>query len=172
MQLIQHSGLHLKQSRLKQASLLITIILLSACSTEKVAVVAPPEPVYVPIPLITLERADPILHKKRGPVGANIQFTNSSTGIYQYILFRTTAYDKEGNVVRARRSRDESAYLRVAGPVLPGTYRQGHSWKNTWSKSNVHCLDIDEIEIVFSDGSVEVASGDTLIKTDEGACIH
>ncbi|WP_293264519.1 hypothetical protein [Neptunomonas sp.] len=159
---------------IKRSFILIALVLLAACSTEKEIVKIPdPEPVYVPEPLITLELAEPVQKKKRGPVGANIHFTNSSTGIYQYILFRTTAYDKDGNVVRARKSRDQSAYLRVAGPVHPGEYSKGHSWKNTWrSKANIDCIDIDHVEIVFSDGSVEVAQGDRLTKLTNGTCVR
>lgn len=147
--------------------LVIAIGLLSACSQEKVVITPPPEPVPPPIvitPLITLENALPVAKGGRGPVGTNIDFVNSSDGIYQFILFRTTAYDSAGNIIRARKSRDHSAYLRVAGPIMPGQRSLGNAWKNTWAKHNVQCVDIDSVEIVFSDGSVEVASGQTLAK--------
>lgn len=157
---------------IKRSSLLITLALLAACSSDKVVQAPPVAPVYVPPPLIALELAEPKSAKQRGAPGANINFSNISSGTYQYVLFRTTAYDKNGNIINAKKSRDHSAYLRVAGPIHPGEYSKGHSWKNTWKKKGVDCIDIDQIEIVFSDGSVEVAEGNTLIKNTTGACVH
>jgi hypothetical protein len=158
---------------IKRSFILITFVLLAACSTEKeIAKVPDPVPVYVPEPLITLELAEPVQKKKRGSVGANIHFTNSSSGTYQYILFRTTAYDEEGNIVSARKSRDHSAYLRVAGPIHPGEFSKGHSWKNTWSRAKIDCIDVDHVEIIFSDGSVEIAQGDRLTKLTSGSCVR
>jgi hypothetical protein len=155
--------------------LVVVIGLLSACSQEKVVIMPPPEPAPPPIvisPLITLENAHPIIKGKRGPVGTNIDFVNSSEGVYQFILFRTTAYDDAGNIVRARKSRDHSAYLRVAGPIMPGQRSLGNAWKNTWAKHSVQCVDIDSVEIVFSDGSVEVASGQTLAKLNSTCAMN
>ena len=153
----------------KWTGLAAVLALLSACSQKEV-VVAPPEPEAPPpiviTPLITLENALPIAKSKRGPVGANIDFLNTSPGTYQYILFRTTAYDAAGKVIKARKSLDESAYLRVAGPIGPGERSMGNSWNNTWASSGVSCVDIESVEIVFSDGSVEVAKGETLAKTN------
>lgn len=158
---------------IKRSFILIAFILLAACSMEKEIGKAPePVPVYVPEPLITLELAEHVQKKKRGSIGANIHFTNSSSNTYQYIMFRTTAYDKEGNIVRARKSRDHSAYLRVAGPVYPGEYSKGHSWKNTWGRASIDCIDVDHVEIVFSDGSVEIAQGDRLTKLTSGSCVR
>jgi hypothetical protein len=153
---------------IKWTGLAAMLALLSACSTKEVVVIPPepPEPPPVVItPLITLENALPIADSKRA-VGANIDFLNSSPGTYQYILFRTTAYDATGKVIKARKSLDESAYLRVAGPINPGERSAGNSWKNTWASAGVSCLDIDSVEIVFSDGSVEVAKGETLAKAN------
>ncbi|SFG00365.1 hypothetical protein [Neptunomonas qingdaonensis] len=158
---------------IKRSSLLITLALLAACSSDKIVQAPPaPAPVYVPPPLIALELAEPKSEKHRGRAGAYIHFSNISSGTYQYVLFRTTAFDKNGKVIRAKKSRDENAYLRVAGPIYPGEYSKGHSWKNTWSKKGVKCIDIDQIEIVFSDGSVEVAQGDTLTKHTTGSCVR
>lgn len=146
-------------------------LMIAACSQEKVVQQAPPPPPPEPVkPLITLNETAPIQPKKRGPYGANISFVNSSAGTYQYILFRTTAYDETGKVVNARKSRDESAYLRVAGPIRPGQNSAGHTWTNTWNKKGVHCLDVDQVEIIFTDGSVEVASGQTLAKLNQNSC--
>ncbi len=157
---------------IKRSSLLIILVLLSACSSDKVAKAPPVAPAYVPPPLIALELAEPKSEKQRGRAGANIHFSNISSGTYQYVLFRTTAYDKDGNIIRAKKSRDHNAYLRVAGPIYPGEYSKGHSWKNTWSKRGVSCIDVDQIEIVFSDGSVEVAQGNTLTKHTTGSCVR
>lgn len=158
---------------IRRSSLLITLALLTACSSDKIVQAPPaPVPVYVPIPLIALELAEPKSEKQRGRAGTNIHFSNISSGTYQYVLFRTTAYDEKGNIIRAKKSRDHNAYLRVAGPIYPGEYSKGHSWKNTWSKKGVNCIDIDQIEIVFSDGSVEVAQGDTLTKHTTGSCVR
>ena len=154
-----------------RSSLLITLALLTACSTDKI-VQAPPPPVYVPLPLIALETVEPKTTQQKGLQGTKINFSNISAGTYQYVLFRTTAYDKKGNIIRAKKSRDHNAYLRVAGPILPGEYSKGHSWTNTWSKKGVDCIDIDQIEIVFSDGSVEVAEGNTLTKHTTGSCVR
>jgi hypothetical protein len=158
---------------IKRSFTLITLVLLAACSTEKkIAKVPDPVPVYVPESLITLELAEPVQKRKRGSVGANIHFTNSSSGTYQYILFRATAYDKEGNIVHARKSRDHSAYLRVAGPIHPGEFSKGHSWNNTWGRAKIDCIDVDHVEIVFSDGSVEIAEDATLTKLTTGSCVR
>lgn len=152
---------------------ILAALWLSACRQEVAIIEPPPEPVvYQPEPLITLELVQPVLKNKRGPVGANINFINSSTNTYQYVLFRTTAYDKNGKVIRARRSLDEHAYLRVAGPVPAGKYSSGHAWDNTWKGKNVHCIEVDEVEIVFADGSVEMARGATLSKLNTESCFY
>lgn len=157
---------------LKWFSLAAVALLLAACAKEEIAVITPPppEPVYQPSPLILLEQAEAIPAGKRGPVGANISFTNISDDTYQYVLFRTTAYDKNGKIVKARKSLDESAYLRVAGPIAPGQFSSGHAWKNTWKSRRVHCLDIDQVEIIFTDGSVEVAKGERLTSNLGSSC--
>ena len=157
---------------IKRSSLLIVLALLAACSSDKIVQAPPaPAPVYVAPPLIALELAEPKIEKRRGRTGTNIHFSNISSGTYKYVLFRATAYDKNGKVIRAKKSRDHSAYLRVAGPIHPGEYSKGNSWKNTWSKRGVSCIDVDQIEIVFSDGSVEVAEGKTLTKHTTGSCV-
>jgi len=157
---------------LKITVLIGAALWLSACRQEKVVETPPPAPVYVPPPLISLELARPVLKNKRGPVGANINFINISPSTYQYLLFRTTAYDKNGKVIKPRKSRDHRAYLRVAGPIPPGTYSSGHNWENTWKGTSVQCIDIDHVEIVFADGSIEEASGDRLTKLNTESCFN
>lgn len=157
---------------LKKSFFVLAVVLVAACSKKEVVVTPPPAPVYKPLPLIAVESATPLRkqsHSKQ--IGANISFSNISASTYQYILFKTTAYDKDGKVVPARKSRDSSAYLRVAGPIKPGQVSAGNAWQNTWNSKNVHCLAVDKVEIIFSDGSIEVAEGETLIEKKH-TCIN
>lgn len=158
----------------KWATLTISAVLISACTKKEVAEVdpTPPPVVVVPKPLIQLDQISPLPKGKRSKsTGADISFSNISNDTYQYLLFKATAYDKDGNVIKARKSLDQSAYLRVAGPIEPGRFSTGNQWENTWRSRNVHCLDIEQVEIIFSDGSVEVASGERMAHLNTNTCI-
>ncbi len=160
---------------LKKSGFVIAVVLIAACSKKEVVVTPPPPPapVYKPVPLIAVESATPLRKQSQSKqIGANISFSNISPATYQYILFKTTAYDKNGKVVPPRKSRDSSAYLRVAGPIKPGQLSASNAWQNTWNSKNVHCLAVDKVEIIFSDGSIEVAEGETLIDKKHLRCIN
>lgn len=153
-------------------AIITTATLLAACSRESVVVTPPPPPPPAPEPepLISLNNMAPVLKQRPKASGAEIGFTNTSAATYQYLLFRATAFDKNGNVVKPRKSLDERAYLRVPGPIMPGTVVDNHRWDNTWAGNKVACINVDQVEIIFEDGSIEMAQGKMLANATTSTC--
>lgn len=143
----------------KQATLIFSTLVIAGCGTK-----APPkETVVAPLPPLIVADATPIVSKTKKSIGVDMQFKNISADSYRYARFKVTAYDKTGKTINPKKGNRESAYLRIAGPISPGQQKL-HNWSNTWANKNVQCLILDEVEIIFMDGSVELAKEDRLLQ--------
>ncbi|MFT5705846.1 MAG: hypothetical protein ACI9ES_000115 [Oceanospirillaceae bacterium] len=121
---------------------------------EKVAVVVNP-------PLIIAD-AVPVVSSSKRSIGVRINFENIAQADYNYARFKLTAYNSVGNSVKPKKGVRDSAYVRLAGPITPGQTKST-IWTNTWANKDVQCINLDEVELIFMDGSIETASGSRLL---------
>jgi len=113
----------------------------------------------VQAPLLQEERL--VIHQlsphKTGPntAAAEIDFTNKTGQSLSYVMFKTTAYDGNGNIVKAQKSGAPNAFLRLAGPIQDSKRSGVNRWNTVWADSQVVCFRIEGAEVIFSDSSVE-----------------
>jgi hypothetical protein len=117
-------------------------------------------------PLIVAD-ATPIMSASKRSIGVKIKFENIAHADYSYARFKLTAYDSAGNTIRPKKGKRDSAYVRLAGPIAQGRTRST-TWKNTWTSNGVKCISLDEVELIFPDGRVELAINDRLLSEKTG----
>jgi hypothetical protein len=146
----------------KYAVLPLSLVLFAGCAQKKVAAVYPPLIVADAIPLVS---------KSKRSIGVTVNFENIAHDNYQYARFKLTAFDSAGNSIRPKKGNRDSAYVRLAGPIAPGQTRST-TWTNTWANKDIKCISLDEVELIFPDGSIELASNSRLLSKQEGnSCI-
>ncbi|KGK41854.1 hypothetical protein LH51_11710 [Nitrincola sp. A-D6] len=158
------------QSLMLRTCLLLTATLfLTACGSfsfkktpepEPVAEVPPPPP--LPKPALLISQMIPEEPKARGDVGAYIDFINGTDLTVEYVMFKTTAYDHNGRIVPSKRSGDPNTWLRVAGPFAPGQASGSRYWEQLWQNHNLHCFEIEGVELIYMDGMVEFYEADRI----------
>ncbi len=146
----------------KCAVLPLTVVLFAGCAQKKeVAAVYPP---------LIVADAKPLLSKSKRSVGVTVDFENIAHANYQYARFKLTAFDSAGNSIKPKKGNRQSAYVRLAGPIAPGQTKST-TWTNTWA-SSAQCISLDEVELIFPDGSIELAKNDRLLNKHQGqSCI-
>lgn len=139
-------------STLRLGTLLAVSVLLAACAQKQPAppVAAKPEPKPEPKPVLLISD-----HHTRGSSDASISFTNGTDQTLQYVMFKTSAFTREGKPVNSRKSGRRNAWLRVAGPFAPGEQVGNKVWKKVWRHPNLGCFKIEGAELIFADQSVE-----------------
>ncbi len=95
-------------------------------------------------------------------ITAVIDFSNQTDRDLDYVMFKTIAYDADGNVIPAMKSGDDHAYLRIAGPLTPNHRTGDQQWDKVWADSSISCFRIESAELIFSDSSVEDYSNDQI----------
>ena len=130
-------------------------LLITACA-QKPQPVAKPEPVKPePPPALVIKDLHPAAPEKHGIVAAHIDFINCSQQTIEYVMFKTTAFTGDGQVVKAKKSGRPNAWLRVAGPFAPGESSGDKRWDKVWQNSKLSCFRIDGVETIDIDGVVE-----------------
>jgi len=141
---------------------IVALIVVGCAKPKKVAVVYPP--------LITADAA-PVISKSKKSAGIKIDFKNITDSSYSYARFKLTAYNSTGDVIKPKKGNRSSAYVRLAGPINPGASKTT-TWSNTWANNKLQCISLDEVELIFADGSVETATDNRLLSNKQGrACI-
>ncbi|MCJ8337741.1 MAG: hypothetical protein MJK10_04675 [Pseudomonadales bacterium] len=139
--------------------------LLAGCVKKQV------EPVVVVYPPLIIADATPIVSSTKRSIGVQVNFKNITSNDYSYARFKLTAYNSVGESVKPKKGVRESAYVRLSGPITPGQTKIT-TWTNTWANKDVQCVSLDEVEIIFMDGSVEVAKDGRLLSEKSGSiCI-
>ncbi|MCJ8299133.1 MAG: hypothetical protein MJK13_09405 [Pseudomonadales bacterium] len=139
--------------------------LLAGCVKKQV------EPVVVVFPPLIIADATPVVSSTKRSIGVQVNFKNITSNDYSYARFKLTAYNSAGESVKPKKGVRESAYVRLAGPIAPGQTKIT-TWTNTWANKDVQCVSLDEVEIIFMDGSVEVAKDGRLLSEKSGSiCI-
>jgi hypothetical protein len=147
----------------KCATFVIAAITLVGCVKKK-------EVVQVYPPLIIAD-ATPLVSSTKRSIGVKVNFENIADTDYSYARFKLTAYNSEGLSVKPKKGVRESAYVRLAGPIVPGQTKST-TWTNTWANKDVQCISLDEVELIFNDGSVETAKNGRLLNKVQGhSCI-
>lgn len=150
----------------------LATLLLSGCAEKPPAPQPPPPPPPPPAPVIQpviSADANPTVSSSRRSIGVGIDYTNTANAPYQFARFRVTAYDQSGLPVKPKKGRHDSAFLRIAGPIAPGQ-TASQKWTNIWANKNVQCLSVEEVEIIYMDGSIENAQGQ-LLTTNGQNCL-
>jgi len=147
----------------KCATFVIATITLVGCVKKK-------EVVQVYPPLIIAD-ATPLVSSTKRSIGVKVNFENIADTDYSYARFKLTAYNSAGLSVKPKKGVRESAYVRLAGPIVPGQ-TNSTIWTNTWANKDVQCISLDEVELIFNDGSVETAKDGRLLNKVQGhSCI-
>ena len=145
------------RSALRLGSLALLAALISACAQKEIPepVVQKPEPVK-PKPVLIISD-----HRASNNRDAHISFTNGTGKTLQYVMFKTRAYTRDGQLVPSKKSGRPDTWLRVAGPFAPGEYSGEKIWKQVWQHRNLDCFHIEGAELIFAeDQSVEYHTSD------------
>ncbi|MBA4503475.1 hypothetical protein [Marinobacterium marinum] len=152
-------------SALRLGGLLVVSTLLAACAQKQPEPVAvKPEPKPEPKPVLLISD-----HHTRGNSDASISFTNGTEQTLQYVMFKTSAFTREGNPVNSKKSGRRNAWLRVAGPFAPGEQVGNKVWKKVWQHPNLGCFKIEGAELIFADQSVEYHGFDRFAMMNQSA---
>ncbi|GGO78719.1 hypothetical protein GCM10011348_11330 [Marinobacterium nitratireducens] len=124
-----------------------------------------PEPVPEPEPVVKVKKLkEPVVQvhgfkpgkpSRGGLTDAHINFSNVSAERLQFVMFKTTAYDSKGRVVRAKKTNRPTAWLRVAGPFEPFKPATDHKWDKIWQSNDLACFEVEGVEIIYMDGANE-----------------
>lgn len=144
----------------KYTIITLIAVLVAGCSIETKKVIV------VKAPLIIAD-ALPIISATKRSVGVRINFENITANDYNYARFKVTAYNSDGENISPKKGNKESAYLRIAGPITAGSTKSS-IWTNTWNSKGVNCISLDEVELIFMDGSIEIAKGNRLLNKQKG----
>ena len=140
---------------------LITALVLAGCVTTKEKVVeAPPQPVQPEQRLVVHDLTTETGSKQL--VAAQVDFTNKTGRSLEYVMFKTTAYDQQGQVVPSVKSGRPNAWLRIAGPLHPGSRTGAQRWDKVWANAQIDCFRIEGAELIFDDSSVEFYNTDQI----------
>jgi len=138
-------------------------IALTGCGNmfKKPAPVVEPEPepvVYVrpiPKPVVQINGFRAGKPGKAGLTDAHISFSNVSDQPFQFVMFKTTAYNAEGKIINAKKTNRPETWLRVAGPFRPFSSAGEHKWGQIWANKKATCFEVEGVEIIFMDGANE-----------------
>lgn len=153
-----------RHSSLRLAALVVGCALLAACAQKQPEPVAQPAPKPAPKPVLLISD-----HHTRGNSDASISFTNGTDQTLQYVMFKTTAYTREGKPVSSKKSGRPNAWLRVAGPFAPGEHVGNKVWPKVWQHPNLGCFKIEGAELIFADQSVEYHATDRFALLNQSA---
>lgn len=139
-------------------------MLLAACAQKPQPVVQKPLPPkkVEPAPALVIRDMHPAPPEHAGIVAAHIDFTNGTKATLEYVMFKTTAYTRDGQLVRSKKSGRENAWLRVAGPFAPGESSGDKRWEKVWQNKNIACFRIDGAEVIDIQGVVEYYKADRI----------
>jgi len=135
------------------ASLAAPLLLVGCVTTKEKLAEAPVPP---PMPEQRLVVHDLMTETgKKQLVAAQVDFTNKTGRSLDYVMFKTTAYDRQGQVVPSLKSGRPNAWLRIAGPLQPGSRSGAQRWEKVWASSAINCFRIEGAEVIYEDSSVE-----------------
>jgi len=143
----------------KCATFSIVALTLAGCAQKK--------PVAKVYPPLIIADAIPLVSSTKRSIGVTVNFANIADAEYSYARFKLTAYNSAGNSVKPKKGVRESAYVRLAGPIAPGQSKIS-TWKNTWANKDIQCISLDEVELIFNDGSVETVKDGRIINKVAG----
>ena len=143
-------------------ALLAATLALTGCITkpEKVAKSAPA--IQKPTEALVIHQLELTPSKSGQSTHATIDFTNQTGRELSYVMFKATAFDNKGHIVRANKSGAEHAFLRIAGPFSKDSRSGGQRWEKVWTQNTPACVAIEGAELIFSDSSVEEIKADQI----------
>ena len=140
--------------RIKIALLTSTLTLTGCITTpEKVSKSAPA--IQKPSEAIVIHQLELTPSKNGQSTHATIDFTNQTGRELSYVMFKATAFDNKGHIIRARKSNAQHAFLRLAGPIRNKTRSGIQKWERVWANQGAKCFNIESVELIFNDSSVE-----------------
>jgi hypothetical protein len=128
---------------------------------KKPAPVAQPEPepvVYVrpiPKPVVQVHGFRASKPGRGGLTDAHISFSNVSDQTFQFVMFKTRAYNADGKIINAKKTNRPDTWLRVAGPFSPFSNAGEHKWDKIWSNRKATCFEVEGVEVIYMNGANE-----------------
>ena len=143
-------------------ALLATTLALTGCVTKPETTVKSAPIVQKPKEALVIHQLELTPSKNGQSTHATIDFTNQTGRELSYVMFKATAFDNKGHIVRAHKSGAEHAFLRVAGPFAKDSRSGGQRWEKVWTQNKLSCVAIESAELIFADSSVEEIKADQI----------
>jgi hypothetical protein len=140
--------------RIKIALLAMTLAL-TGCITKPEKAAKSEPAIQKPTAALVIHQLELNPSKNGQSTHATIDFTNQTGRELSYVMFKATAFDNKGHIVRANKSGAKHAFLRVAGPFSKDSRSGGQRWEQVWTQNRPSCVAIESAELIFSDSSVE-----------------
>ena len=151
-------------------ALLATTLALTGCITKPEKVAKSDPAIQKPTAALVIHQLELNPSKNGQSTHATIDFTNQTGRELSYVMFKATAFDNKGHIVRANKSGAEHAFLRVAGPFSKDSRSGGQRWEQVWTHNRPSCVAIESAELIFADSSVEEIKADEIALSNFNNC--
>ena len=113
-----------------------------------------------------------------GGVNVTAEVLNTSDKTIKYITFWFTPYNRVGDRTSDDLGRGSTRSARYMGPLEPwetntfkpsfGIPKVRRRWENFWYNSNIHCVTIDKVRVIYMDDEeIEIKDVDDLLTREE-----
>ena len=151
-------------------ALLAATLALTGCITKPEALTKSAPIIQKPTEALVIHQLELTPSKNGQSTHATIDFTNQTGRELSYVMFKATAFDNKGHIVRANKSGAKHAFLRVAGPFSKDSRSGGQRWEKVWTQNRPTCLAIEGAELIFSDSSVEEIKAEEIALSSFNSC--
>ena len=152
-------------------ALSVTALTLTGCMAKPETIVNLDPIIQKPIEALVIHQLELTPSKNGQSTHATIDFTNQTGRELSYVMFKATAFDNKGHIVRANKSGAEHAFLRVAGPFSKDSRSGGKRWEKVWTQNRPTCIAIESAELIFSDSSVEEIKAEEIALSSFNSCL-
>ena len=151
-------------------ALLAATLALTGCITKPETLTNSAPIIQKPTEALVIHQLELSPSKNGQSTHATIDFTNQTGRELSYVMFKATAFDNKGHIVRANKSGAEHAFLRVAGPFSKDSRSGGQRWEKVWTQNRPACFAIESAELIFADSSVEEIQADEIALNHFNSC--
>lgn len=143
--------------------LVLVISINTGCATSQYASLKQGRASNIPIIINHISTSSP---NSAGGIDANINFINTSNKIFKYVLLEVTPFNRVGDVSPSEIGNKTTTILRAIGPFKPNQSSSGllgnTYWENVWYNHTIRCIELNSIEILFTDGNKIVIEKENL----------
>jgi hypothetical protein len=98
-----------------------------------------------------------------GGISYEISYYNLSGKTIRYLTVYVTPYNIVGNVMPSKTNMKTKAELMQIGPIETET-KTSFMWDNVWFNRAIYCIELNSIEINYTDGSFEALNSEEVQK--------